>query len=46
MAASMCLVGHIVDDLCTYYLEECLLELPMKEMFQVISGDIGDLEGC
>ena len=47
MAAAMCLVGHIVDDLSTHRWEECLLELPMKEMFQrIIPGNLGDLEGC
>lgn len=46
MAAAMCLVGHIVDDIETYGIDECLLKLPMEEMFQVVSGNIGKLEGC
>ena len=29
MAAAMCLLGQIVDDLCTYGWENCLLKLPM-----------------
>ena len=46
MAAAMCLVGHIVDDLSTYRWEECLLELPTKEMFRIISGVLGGLKIC
>ena len=46
MAAAMCLFGHIVDDLCTYGWENCLLKLPMEEVFQIISGDLDGLEGC
>ena len=46
MAAAMCVVGHIVDDLDTYSIDERLLVLPMKEMFQIISRDLRSLEGC
>lgn len=46
MAAAMCLVGHIVDDIETYSMGECLLMLPMSEMFQVVPGDLSRLEGC
>ena len=46
MAAAMCLLGKIVDDLCTYGWENCLLKLPMEEVFQLISGDLSGLEGC
>lgn len=37
MAAAMFLVGHIVDDLETYSMDEQLLILPTKEMFQIMS---------
>mmetsp|Transcript_9859 Transcript_9859/g.17267 ORF Transcript_9859/g.17267 Transcript_9859/m.17267 type:complete len:268 (+) Transcript_9859:1034-1837(+) len=46
VAAGMCLVGHVVDDLDTYSLNECLISLPMNELMQIISGDLASLEGC
>lgn len=46
MSAAMCLVGHIVDDIRLYKITECLLHLPMNELFQIISGDLSQLEGC
>ena len=42
----MCLVGHIVDDIECYSIAECLLNLPMDDKFQVLSGDLSALEGC
>ena len=42
----MCLVGHIVDDIEYYSIAEYLLNLPMDEKFQVVSGDLSSLEGC
>jgi len=45
MAALMCLAGHVVDDLDTYDLTDCLVQLPMKDNFEVIEGYLGDLEG-
>ena len=42
MAAAMCLVGHIADDLDTYAMYERLLALPKEDMledkFQVMSN--------
>ena len=46
MAAAMCLVGHIVDNLETYGIDERVLHLPLHEMFQIIAGDLSNLEGC
>ena len=46
MAAAMCLVGHIVGDINMYGIHERLLHLPMREMFQIVSGDLASLEGC
>jgi ribosomal protein L15 len=46
MAAAMCLVGHIVRDLHTYDVSECLLVHPTDESFRIISGDLDSLEGC
>ena len=46
MAAAMCVVGHIVDDLDTYSLDECLLQLPMINLFQIMTGDLSGFEGC
>jgi hypothetical protein len=46
MAAAMCVVGHIVEDLDTYSLDECLLQLPMTNLFQMITGDLSGFEGC
>ena len=46
MAAAMCLAGHIVDDIDTYDINECLLRQPTDEIFQVASGNLGKLEGC
>jgi len=46
MAAGMCLVGHIVSDLDTFDITECLMKLPMDELFQIVTGDLGKLEGC
>ena len=44
MAAAMCMFGHVVDYVKEYRLEECLLSSP--NMFEIISGSIGKLEGC
>jgi len=46
MAAAMCIVGHIVDNRGTYSLDECLLQLPITNLFQIILGDRSWLEGC
>ena len=46
MAAAMCLAGHIVDEIETYDISECLLKQPTDEIFQVASGNLGKLEGC
>ena len=55
MAAAMCLVGHIADDLDTYAMYERLLALPKEDMledkFQVMTNlpsdhTLGQLEGC
>ena len=46
MAAAMCVVGHIVEDLDTYSLDECLLQLPMTNLFQMIKDDLSGFEGC
>jgi len=55
MAAAMCLVGHIADDLDTYAMYERLLLLPKEDMledrFKIISNlpsdhELGQLEGC
>eukprot|EP00584_Thalassiosira_punctigera_P016300 CAMPEP_0172573614 /NCGR_PEP_ID=MMETSP1067-20121228/136282_1 /TAXON_ID=265564 ORGANISM="Thalassiosira punctigera, Strain Tpunct2005C2" /NCGR_SAMPLE_ID=MMETSP1067 /ASSEMBLY_ACC=CAM_ASM_000444 /LENGTH=273 /DNA_ID=CAMNT_0013366221 /DNA_START=628 /DNA_END=1451 /DNA_ORIENTATION=- len=46
MAAAMCLLGHVVDDLEVFDLSECLLRLPMNDIFRIITGDLGRLEGC
>ena len=46
MAAAMYLIGHIVEDIETYGIDERLLLLPMNELFQIISGDLSDLKGC
>ena len=42
----MCLAGHIVDSIDLCPIDECLLLLPMKEMFQIITGDLFMSEGC
>ena len=46
MAAAMCLFGHIVSGITMYSLDECLLNLLLDDMFQIISRDLGKLEGC
>jgi len=46
MAAAMCLVGHIVEDLATYSIGGCLLVLPMKECFQIVTSELGGFDGC
>ena len=46
VAAAMCLVGHIVDDIESYGMDERLLVLPMHDIFQIISGNISSFEGC
>ena len=55
MAATICLVGHIADDLDTYAMYERLLVLPkedmLEDMFQIITNlpsdhALGPLEGC
>ena len=55
MAAAMCLVGHIAEDLDTYAMYERLLALPkedmLEDMFRIMSNlpsdhTIGQLEGC
>ena len=46
MAVAMCLVGHIFDNLETYGIYERVLHLTLHEMFQIISGDLSNLEGC
>jgi len=55
MAAAMCLVGHIADDLDMYAMYERLLALPkedvLEDMFRIMSNlpsdhTIGQLEGC
>ena len=46
MAAAMCLIGHAVEDLDIFGIEECLLKLPMNYMFQIISGSLSKMEGC
>jgi len=46
MAAAMCLVGHIIDDIECYSIAECLLTLTMDETFQVVSSNLSSLEGC
>ena len=47
MSAARCLVGHIVSDIDIYRLDGHLLDqpLPMKDLFQIVSGDISSLEG-
>ena len=45
-AAAMCIIGHIIDDLAVYSLDECLLLLPMMHSFHIIAGDLGGFEGC
>ena len=46
MSAAMCLVGHVVGDLDTYSIEDCLLRLPMDAIFRMIDGELSELEGC
>ena len=55
MAAAMCLVGHIADDLDTYAMYERLLVLPkedmLEDMFRIITNlpsdhELGQMEGC
>ena len=45
VAATMCLFGHIVDELETYGIKECLLQSPTDDMFQLALGELGKLEG-
>ena len=35
---AMCLFGHIISDITMYSFNECLLNLPLDDMFQIISG--------
>ncbi|KAL7536826.1 LOW QUALITY PROTEIN: hypothetical protein ACHAXR_007426 [Thalassiosira sp. AJA248-18] len=46
MAAAMCLFGHVVDDIDMHRLDERLLNLPMQQMFKIVTGDLSALEGC
>ena len=39
-----CLADHVVNDLDAYSIEICLLVLPMKEMFQIVSDDLRDVQ--
>eukprot|EP00986_Skeletonema_menzelii_P009304 scaffold4187_cov135-Skeletonema_menzelii.AAC.10 len=51
MAAGMCLMGHIVDRVERWRMDECLLSLPMHDLFTHLNNEDGDekigkLEGC
>ena len=48
MAAAMCLVGHIVEDIGSYKLRDRLIQLPdwSDSTFQIMSDSIKRLEGC
>ena len=46
MSAAMCIVGHVVEDIPLYRIDECLLCLPMTELFHIVTGDLSKLEGC
>lgn len=40
MAAAMCIAGHVSDDLDTFGIEECLLKLPLSDIYELISGNL------
>ena len=42
----MCLVGHVVDDVKRWRIDERMLKLPTQNMFQLLGGDLLSLEGC
>mmetsp|Transcript_22611 Transcript_22611/g.34254 ORF Transcript_22611/g.34254 Transcript_22611/m.34254 type:complete len:444 (-) Transcript_22611:16-1347(-) len=51
MAAAMCMMGHIVDRVERWRMDECLLSLPMHDLFPLLDDEDGDkelgkLEGC
>ena len=46
VAAAMCVVGHIVDDVSKWRDDERLLNLPTQNNFQMLDGILSQLEGC
>ena len=46
MGTAMCLAGHIVKDLDTYDISECLLAHPTDDSFYLISGELEKPERC
>ena len=46
MSAAICLAGHIVENINAYKLHECLLKLPLSDVFKMMSADLERLKGC